>query len=58
MTNNLEPYSKICVPCAKALGGRPVRGELWFNQLKCEICNKETGCISAKDYKLGGNYDK
>jgi len=54
MTNNLKPYSKICVPCAKDLGGEAVRDELWFNQVKCEICNKETGCISAKDYKLRG----
>lgn len=59
MTHNekqkLQRYSKICVPCAKELGGKAVKEELWFSHLKCEVCNKETDCIPAKDYGLGGS---
>ena len=58
MLVKLERYSKICIPCAEKLGGGAIKEELWFAQLECEICKKETGCISAKDYKLGENNDK
>ena len=48
----LERYSRICDECAKKEGGVCHKEQVWMTLQKCDICDKETSCLSAKDYNL------
>jgi hypothetical protein len=52
MIEKLERYSKICDDCAKKEGGVCYKEIVCYSIMECEICKKESDCLSAKDWNL------